>query len=531
MNMMKLTLNNYFVYLSKLDRLWQKKTELSCYAVFLVLIIFWCRIKWNRRFIDRFAAKLPGPQSYPLIGSGLEFTGTLQQIMDKIIQLTEKFGSEPFKVWLGSTLAVMLTKPEDLEIIFNSSKALKKDEIYNFLINILGEGLSTAPVYKWKQHRKIITPIFNTSFINQLLPIFNKKTSIFIRNLQKELGKTETFDIFDYIISSSVDTICETSMGYNCDTQSDDKFVFSNAINESTKVICSRMCKPWLYPNFIFNIYAKITGWQQICKKCHELPDQIIKEKKFEHAQRKTMENTSKSEKNRFKVFLDKLLELNDQGANFSDKDLKDQVLTMMIAGSETSALTISFCILMLAIHQDIQDKVYDEIYEVMGNGDQTLTIEDTVNFVYLEQCIKETIRLYPIFPIILRRVQEDTKITNHIIPKGTTIAISSIGTHRLPEFYPKPWEFNPENFNPENVAKRHKYSFTGFSGGPRNCIGMKYAMLSMKVTLSTFLRNYSVHTNCKMSDIKLKFEVLMKSVYGYPVTIRPRVRTPSYQI
>ncbi|XP_050525049.1 cytochrome P450 4C1-like isoform X2 [Daktulosphaira vitifoliae] len=452
--------------------------------------------------------------------------------MEKLIQLTEKFGSEPFKVWLGSSLAVILSNPEDLEIIFNSSKAFEKDQIYNFLIDILGEGLGTAPVNKWKQHRKIITPIFNTSFINQLLPIFNKKTSIFIRNLQKELGKTETFDIFDYIISSSIDTICETSMGYNCNTLSDDKYVFSNAIKDGTKVICSRMCKPWLYPNFIFNIYAKITGWHQIHKKCHELPDQIIKKKKIEYIQRKTFENkTVKNETKRLKVFLDILLELNDQGANFSDKDLKDQVLTMMTAGSETSALTISFCILMLAIHQDIQDKVYNEIYEVMGNGDQTLTIEDTVKFVYLEQCIKETIRLYPIFPIILRRAQENIKITNHIIPKGTTIVIPSIGTHHLSEFYPKPWEFNPENFDPENVAKRHKYSFIGFSGGPRNCIGMKYAMLSMKVTLSTFLRNYSVHTGCKMSDIKLKFEVLMKSVYGYPVTIRPRVRTPSYQL
>ncbi|XP_050548121.1 cytochrome P450 4c21-like, partial [Daktulosphaira vitifoliae] len=115
-------------------------------------------------------------------------------------------------------------------IIFNSSKALEKDEIYNFLLDFIGEGLVTAPVYKWKQHRKIISPAFNTSFVNQLLSIFNEKTSILIRNLQKELGKTETFDISDYIISISVETISETAMGYSCDTQSDSKYVFSKAI-------------------------------------------------------------------------------------------------------------------------------------------------------------------------------------------------------------------------------------------------------------------------------------------------------------
>lgn len=143
-----------------------------------------------------------------------------------------------------------------------------------------------------------------------------------------------------------------------------------------------------------------------------------------------------------------------------------------------------------------LKDKVYDEIYQVMGDGDQTVTIEDTVKFVYLEQCIRETLRLYPVGPIILRRLLDDVKISkrmlcccekwtftnnclfffsllaNYTIPKGTTVIIPPIATHHLPELYPNPWSFNPNNFDPEQVAKRHKYSFIAFSGGPRGCIG-----------------------------------------------------------
>lgn len=139
------------------------------------------------------------------------------------------------------------------------------------------------------------------------------------------------------------------------------------------------------------------------------------------------------------------------------------------------------------------------------------------------------------------------------ILPKGTSCIVSVIGTHRMPELYPNPLDFNPDNFEPENVAKRHKYSLIAFSGGPRGCIGWvefndikrdvynvrlhntylitgsKYAMLSMKVLVSTFLRNFSVYTELKLSDIKLRIELLMRSARGYPVKIRSRNRVSKW--
>jgi len=115
---------------------------------------------------------------------------------------------------------------------------------------------------------------------------------------------------------------------------------------------------------------------------------------------------------------------------------------------------------------------------------------------VYLEQVLKETLRLFPVLPLIFRELQENVKIgewiiktaylktyngkknyilvsDDHILPKGTTCIISILGTHHFSELYPNPLKFNPDNFDPENVASRHKYSFIAFSGGPRGCIGM----------------------------------------------------------
>ncbi|KAF0760019.1 Uncharacterized protein FWK35_00004731, partial [Aphis craccivora] len=391
-------------------------------------------------------------------------------------------------------------------------------------------------VHKWRKHRRLITPVFNANLLDQFFPVFNEKNRILIENLKKELGKTQPFELSDYIRKTNLDIICQTAMGYNLDSQSNNESEFAEALRMSSELDCFRFLRPWFYPDIIFSIYKKLMGLQIIYKKLHKLPNQVIREMKESRAQRKMKNNknainTNGGDKKPLKVFLDTLLDLNEAGANFSDDDIRDEVVTMMIGGSETSTITVCFCLLMLAIHPIIQDKVNDEIFEVLGDGDQTITIEDTVKLVYLEQCIRETLRLYPIAPLLLRLLQDDVKIysDNHTLPKGTICVISPICTHHIPELYPNPWSYNPDNFDAENVNKRHKYSFIAFSGGPRGCLGSKYAMLSMKVLVSTFLRNYSVHTNIKLSDVKLKVDILMRSANGYPITIQQRDRRPTY--
>ncbi|XP_050054619.1 cytochrome P450 4C1-like isoform X2 [Aphis gossypii] len=510
-------------------------TEWTVYVVLSFIVVLWCYFKWKQRPFEKVASKMTGPPSYPIIGFLLEILGTPQQIIENIIKLFEVYGPEPHKLWLGPYFAVTIGKPEDLQIILNSSKALDKSKFYNFFKNTVGEGLFSAPVHKWRQHRRLIAPVFNANLLDQFFPVFNEKSRILIENLKKELGKTQPFDLSDYIMKTNLDIICQTAMGYNLDSQSNKESEFAEALIKVSELDSYRVLKPWLYPDITFSIYRKLIGLQNIYKTLHKLPNQVIREMKETYTQRKMQNKNNDIDANnerRLKVFLDTLLDLNEASANFSDEEIRDEVVTMMIGGSETSTITVCFCLLMLAIHPEIQDKVYDEIFEVLGDGNQTITIEDTTKLVYLDQCIRETLRLYPIGPIFFRQLQGDVKIYsgNHTLPKGTICVLSPICTHHIPELYPNPWSYNPDNFDAENVNKRHKYSFIAFSGGPRGCLGSKYAMLSMKVLLSTFLRNYSVHTNIKLNDIKLKTDLLMRSANGYPVTIQQRDRRPTYK-
>ncbi|XP_022176867.1 cytochrome P450 4C1-like [Myzus persicae] len=510
--------------------------DIIFYLNVVILVVLCYYFKWKNRHFQKLAARMPGPLSYPIIGIGYQFLGSSEKIMSKIIDYTRDYNLEPYRLWIGPYFAVVIVKPEDVQIVLNSSKALQKDRIYDFFKNILGEGLFTAPVDKWRVHRRMITPAFNFKLLKQFFPVFNEKTEILIRNVKKELNETRAFDLWDYIAPASLDTICHTTMGYNLDTQSNNnECEFAEALEITSELDSIRAFKPWLYPEIMFSMYLKLTGQKKVFETVKQFPLQVIKEKKDEFEQRKKaiakIDSIDNGDENQSKLFLDILFQLNNDGGNFSDADIRDEVVTMMTGGSETSAITICFCLLMLAIHQDIQDKVYDEIYNIFGGNDQIITIEDITKLVYLEKVIKETLRLYPVGPLLLRKIEEDLKIfsSDYVLPKGTTCVIGPIGTHHSPDLYPNPWSFNPENFSPENIAKRHKYSFIPFSGGPRGCIGSKYAMWSMKVTVSTFLRHYSVHTDIKLTDIKLKLVLLVRSVHGYPVTIRPRDRRPTY--
>ncbi|KAL1138633.1 hypothetical protein AAG570_008696 [Ranatra chinensis] len=178
----------------------------------------------------------------------------------------------------------------------------------------------------------------------------------------------------------------------------------------------------------------------------------------------------------------------------------------------------------MLGIHQDIQEKVLEEIDTVFGDSNREVTLEDLPKLVYLEQVIKETLRMWPPAAIILRNIDEDVKLSNCILPAGCTAALAAYALHMDEKIYPNPKKFDPSRFTPENIASRHKYSFLPFSGGPRSCIGSKYAMLSMKTTLSSFLRRYRVYSTCKIEDIRLELGLLMMSVDGYPVQIKERI-------
>lgn len=250
-------------------------------------------------------------------------------------------------------------------------------------------------------------------------------------------------------------------------------------------------------------------------------------------------------------AFLDLLLESSENGALISDKEIKEQVDTIMFEGHDTTAAASSFFLSLMGIHQDIQEKVVQELNDIFGDSDRPATFQDTLEMKYLERCLMETLRLFPPVPIIARELKENLQLSNknYTIPAGATVVITTYLLHRDENIYPNPTKFDPDNFLPERQANRHYYAFVPFSAGPRSCVGKfvslfsaecvnnnflsyfmrflftgrKYAMLKLKVLLSTILRNYRIHSDLKETDFKLQADIILKREEGFQVRLERR--------
>ncbi|XKL64937.1 hypothetical protein PGB90_005023 [Kerria lacca] len=474
--------------------------------------------------MEELMKQFDGPPSLPILGNALQFLGAPKDILLHFMKLMEKYKS-PFKLRLMYKQYVIIFDPEDFQTVAN--KILQKDCNYNFIKDMLGDGIFTSEIHKWKRNRQILNPAFNPHVLfDSFLKIFNEKNALLVQILKKELDTGKHFDLWPYIILTSVKTISgkiiETTLGKTKNFSENELQNFIEAVMKSTKVVSERFYKMWMHSSVIFNIYKYFKGYGKIFDAVHQYPLKMLYAKLQQKQETKLFVETDESLEKPLRNFIEILLDMRNKNI-FTEQHIKDEIISIMFGGSETTAVTNSFLLLMLAIHQQIQDKVYNELYEVFGDSDRLPTRDDLTKLTFLEQCIKETLRRFSIVPIIIRQSDEDIQIKNYVIPKRTSIVLSILGIHLNPNIYANPFEWNPNNFDPDKVASRHKCSFVAFSTGQRGCIGQKYAWLSMKAQISTILRNYKFSTDLTMDDMQLDVDLLIRNISGYKVKLHRR--------
>ncbi|XP_015126718.1 cytochrome P450 4C1 [Diachasma alloeum] len=487
---------------------------------FLSLLIFYLR----KIRLYRAAAKFPGPPALPFIGNAHVFVGSTEDILNKITELLDAYPS-PLRFWLGSRLFFGVCEAEQLKIVFTSPKTIEKEDLYKFARPWLGTGLFTAPASKWRVHRKLILPTFNPRILESFVEVFAQQSEIMVRQMKVEIDGDE-FDVFNYISLCTLDIICETAMGVAMKAQTEGDPTYVESAKRTFEILYTRMFKVWLHPDVIFNNTRLGKDQRECIEYLHGLTNDVIKKKKRDLANDSPIIEDTKPRK----AFLDLLMELSNEGTKFTDEELREEVDTMMIAGNDTTASVNSFVMLMLANYPEVQERCYQELCTIYGdniNTDTAITHEDLHRMEYLERTIKETLRLFPVGPVLVRYVSEDLDIGDHVLPRGSSVVIGILKMHRSEKYWKEPLKFDPDRFLPEEVAKRHAYCFVPFSAGPRNCIGVRYAMMAMKTLLATVLRHYVLKKDqfVRIEDIKLKADVMLKPVEPISVKIERRRR------
>ncbi|XP_063823255.1 cytochrome P450 4g15-like isoform X1 [Ostrinia nubilalis] len=526
--------------------------------------------KQQKSKLYRLGNKIPGPISLPLFGNALLAVGKKPSELVKLsLEYAEIYG-DVVRGWLGSKLLIFLVDPVDVEVILNSHVHIDKSSEYRFFKPWLGEGLLISSGAKWRSHRKIIAPTFHINILKSFMGVFNQNSKNVVEKLRSEVGKT--FDVHDHMSGVTVDILLETAMGITRKTQDESGFDYAMAVMKMCDIVHQRHYKFWLRLDFIFKLTPFFKKQTKLLNIIHGLTNKVIKSKKETFLANKakgivspTIEELTKDVKNNkpnddpnktisdsvFKglrddldfidendvgekkrlAFLDLMIESAQNGTNvITDHEIKEEVDTIMFEGHDTTAAGSSFVLCLLGVHQDIQAKVYDELYEIFGDSDRPATFDDTVHMKYLERVILETLRMYPPVPIIARKLNHDVQISTnkYVLPAGATVVIGTYRIHRNPKYYKNPNVFNPDNFLPENTQNRHYYSYIPFSAGPRSCVGRKYAMLKLKVLLSTILRNYRTISEVSEEDFVLQGDIILKRTDGFRIKVEPRKRVPS---
>lgn len=178
----------------------------------------------------------------------------------------------------------------------------------------------------------------------------------------------------------------------------------------------------------------------------------------------------------------------------------------------------------MLAIFNDAQKKVIDEIDNFLRSEDGMITHENINNLTYTDYVIKESMRLFTAGGIVGRETSNEVVISGYTVPKGTILGICAHAMHRNPKFWgPDAHEFRPERFEPENLKNVNPHAFVPFSGGRRMCIGYKYATMFIKIFLIHFFKYYTVSSSLKFEELEVEMAPTLNISQGYMMNIKKR--------
>jgi cytochrome P450 len=215
------------------------------------------------------------------------------------------------------------------------------------------------------------------------------------------------------------------------------------------------------------------------------------------------------------------LMEARDEetGEGMSDRQLRDEVVTLFLAGHETTANALTWASYLLSTHVAVERRLRAEVDEALQG--RIPTASDLPNLAYTRMVIDETLRLYPPAWITNRRAIEEDTVRGYLVPADATVSISPYVTHRDPTIWENPEGFDPERFSPERSAGRPHYAYFPFGGGPRQCIGKGFALMEATLVLALLTQRYELHL---VPGRKVETEALatLRPRYGMWMTAHP---------
>ncbi|KAM6157324.1 cytochrome P450 3A14-like [Erethizon dorsatum] len=438
---------------------------------------------------------IPGPKPVPLFGNVLSYGKGIWKFDQECYK---KYG----RIWGlydGLQPVLVITEPEMI-------KGVLVKECYSAFTNrrMLGptgfmkKAVSLSEDEEWKRIRTLLSPAFTSGKLKEMFPIIKQYGDVLVKNLRHEAEKGNPVHLKEVFGAYSMDVITGTSFGVNVDSLNN---IHDPFVEKAKKLLRFDILDPFILSVVLFPFLTPLYEMLNISI----FPRDSLKF--FTKFVKKMKEDRLKPNQKHRADFLHLMMNSQNPKDTESHKALSDveilaQSIIFIFAGYETTSNTLSFIMHTLATRPDVQKKLQQEIDTTLPNK-AFPTYDAMMEMEYLDMVVNETLRLYPVANRIERMSKKDFEINGVFIPKGTVVMVPSFALHRDSKYWPEPDEFHPERFSKKNKENIDPYIYMPFGNGPRNCIGMRFALMNIKLALIRVLQNFSFHP-CKETQVPL---------------------------
>ncbi|MBW4623261.1 MAG: cytochrome P450 [Cyanosarcina radialis HA8281-LM2] len=399
---------------------------------------------------------------------------------------------------LGLTSACLLTNPDDIERVLKDRECFIKSRGFRALKTLLGEGLLTSEGDSWLRQRRLSQPVFHQKRIADYGTIMVDYTERAIASWQDG----EVRDIHAEMMRLTLSIVMKAIFNQNV-TEGEAQNV-AHALDVAMNWFESKRQQGFL----IWEWFPRPENlrYRDAIQKMDETIYSIIKQR------RESQEDSGD--------LLSMLMEARDEndGSQMSDKQLRDEIATLMLAGHETTANALSWTWMLLAQHPQVRQQLHQELEDTLQG--RSPTVADLPNLRYAEQIIKESMRLYPPVSLLGREAVRDCEIGGYQVPAGCVTLISQWVMHRNPKYFDNPEQFLPSRWADSIEKQLPAGVYIPFGDGPRICIGKGFAMMEAVLLLAAIAQRFELNL---LSDYPIipQASITLRPEHGIKVEVR----------
>jgi len=427
----------------------------------------------------------PGPRGVPILGNVLD---VWRDPLGFMVRGPRDHG-DIVQFRFGHYRYVLLNEPESIKhVLIDNAKSYTKSRNYDALRLVLGNGLVTSEGDFWRRQRKLAQPGFH----RQRLASFAQTMAACTEDMA--LGFSPAHGAID--LHAAMMALTLRIVG---------KTLFSTDLSGDAAAIGEAISVGLKHANDFAESVIRVPPWiptpsnlrfKQAIRVLDEMVLAIIDQRRRSGREGDDLLGMLMAARD-------------DESKGMTDRQLRDEVMTLVLAGHETTASALAWTFDLLSRHPEADRRVASEARAL---GDRPITIEDLPRLPYTSWVIQESMRLYPPVWVFERQAMVDDVVGGYSIPKGTIVAVCPWALHRNARYWENPEGFDPERFRPEEVEKRPRCAYLPFAIGPRQCIGNAFALMEAQIVLATVARKW-----------RLSLVPGANAIADPKVTLRPR--------